>query len=320
MPANTVIKLRAGTQSEWSATSKTKTLTGAAIATPSATVTVVRYTAASHSFVVGNRVTITGITVSSGSATPYNIAGGVIYAVAAGTFDIKVDQGTVAGTYSSGGTATLVVLAKGETGFITDSNSLKIGDGSSAWEVLPYPNQPMYQHLGTLKTVAGSSNVQNLFLNKLALNANTVYYFQIQGTINGIDNTVGLKFGFNQTSMTAWTYARYNWNCGVRAAVGSGGTVYYSTSTKTFAGSNAGSADATSILVELLPSTAIDTDTVFFTITGTIRTDNGDSYFQPQIQFTTSPGTGLSLLAGSYAMIQPLGPSSIDSVGNWVSN
>jgi hypothetical protein len=317
MPANTVIKLRAGTQSDWSATAKSKTVASASVVVNSDTVA--RYISTAHGFAVGNVVTITGVGVVSGN-NPYNIAGGVISNVATDYFDIKLATGTTGGSTNTAGTAVLVVLAKGEAGFITDANSLKIGDGNSSWEVLPYPNQPMYQHLGTLKTVAGSSNIQNLFLNKLALNANTVYYFQIQGTINGIDNTVGLKFGFNQTSMTAWTYARYNWNCGVRAAVGTGGTTYYSISTKTFAGSNAGSSDATSILVELLPSTAIDTDTVFFTITGTIKTGNGDSYFQPQIQFTANPGTGLNLLAGSYAMIQPLGPSSIDYVGNWVAN
>jgi len=314
MPANTIIKLRAGTNAEWTAAGKTQSLSAAAISGTGVN-TVVRYTASGHTLQVDDIVTITGFGVSSGS-NPYNIAGGVISAVASGTFDVSVAAGTTGGTSTGTGTAKLILLSNGESGFITDANGLKIGDGVTSWETLPYPNQPMYLHVGTQETIAGTTNEQDLFDRKLALTASTVYQFQIQGTINGIDNATGLQFGFLQTDMTAWTYARYHWVIGDRAE---SDTVYYAASSDTFVGSNAGTANSTSSLVNLVPSGAVN-DVVFFTITGTIRTGAGASDFRPRIKFTAAPGTGLNLLAGAYATIQPLGPSNIDYVGNWVAN
>ena len=112
MPANTIIKLRAGTNSQWEAAGKTKSLSAAAVSGTGES-TVVRYTASGHTFEVDDVVTITGFGVSSGS-NPYNRAGAVISSVASGTFDVSVASGTTGGTSTGTGSAKLILLSNGE--------------------------------------------------------------------------------------------------------------------------------------------------------------------------------------------------------------
>lgn len=80
---------------------KNATITGAAAGTATGTVT---YTVATgHIFKVGDVVTVASVTVSAGSATPYNFTGKQVSAVTATTITVTGITGTP-GTYSSGGT------------------------------------------------------------------------------------------------------------------------------------------------------------------------------------------------------------------------
>jgi hypothetical protein len=307
MPANTVLKLRAGTKSEWSATGNSKTVTSASVVV--GTDTVARYSSTAHGFVVGNTVTVTGLTVTTGN-NPYNTTA-VVFAVATDTFDIKLTTGTTGGTTTTSGTAVLVVLAKGEAAVETDTFSLKIGDGTSAWADIPYVNKPFYYVLNSNQTIVGTTNEQNLFDNKIALLANTTYEFEIQCNILAANSTSkNFAFGFYQTGMTAFATTRFHWTLGTRAD----GTTHYSDNAHTYAGNS----PVTSGLIDLYPA---DTNpVVFFNIKGVIRTGNGTSYFQPRIDWSTSPGSGTAILSGSYIKLDPLGPSSISSTGGWVAN
>jgi hypothetical protein len=313
MPALTKIKLRAGTRSAWSATAKTQSLSAAAV-TGSGDSTVVRYTASGHTFVVGNVVTITGFGVSSGN-NPYNISGGTIAAIASGSFDISVASGTTGGTSTGTGTAKLVVLSAGEAAVETDTFSLKIGDGTTDWASIPYANfsanKASYYVLNSNQDIAGTTNEQNLFDNRLPLEASTTYQFEIQGTILTTNTTSkNFAFGFEQTGMTAWSTIRYQWVVGTRPDA----TTHYALEDKTFAGSSP-VADA---LIDLYPA---DTNpVVLFNIKGIIRTGAGSSYFQPRVDWSISPGTGTQILAGSFIRVEKLGESSSATNGGWVSN
>jgi hypothetical protein len=313
MPAETTIKLRAGTKSQWSATSKRKTVTSASVVTVDGE-TFARYVSTSHGFAIGDKVTITGLTVASGN-NPYNVSGRSIVAVATNSFDIKLEDGTTGAATNSLGTAVLVVLAKGESAVETDTFSLKIGDGTSAWEDIPYvnftANKASYYVLNSNQDMAGSTNEQNIFDNRLPLEASTTYQFEIQATILTTNTTSkNFAFGFEQTGMTAWSTTRYNWVVGTRPDE----TIHYSLEDKTFAGSS----PVTDSLINLYPA---DTNpVVFFNIKGIIRTGAGSSYFQPRIDWSTSPGTGTQVLSGSFIRVEKLGESSVTSIGGWTTN
>jgi hypothetical protein len=311
MPAETTIKLRAGTKSQWSATSKRKTVTSASVVV--GTDTVARYASTAHGFVVGNTVTVTGLTVTTGN-NPYNTTA-VVFAVATDTFDIKLTTGTTGGATTTSGTAVLVVLAKGESAVETDTFSLKIGDGTSAWEDIPYinftANKASYYVLNSNQNMEGSTSEQNIFDNRLPLEASTTYQFEIQATILATNTTSkNFAFGFEQTGMTVWSTARYNWVVGTRPDE----TIHYSLEDKTFAGSS----PVTDSLINLYPA---DTNpVVLFNIKGIIRTGAGSSYFQPRIDWSTSPGTGTQVLSGSFIRVEKLGESSVTSIGGWTTN
>lgn len=306
MPRNTKIKLRAGTQSAWTATAKTQSLSAAAV-TGSGENTVVRYTATGHTYVVNDVVTITGFGVSSGN-NPYNIAGGVISAVASGTFDISVASGTTGGTSTGTGTAKLVVLDTGEAGVETDTQLLKIGDGTTDWAGLRYINKPFYYVLNSQQSLGTGTGEQDLFDDKFTLVASTTYQFEISCAIQTNTTSKNISFGFYQTGMTAFSTCRYSWVVGTRA---DSSTIHYSLENVTFAGNS----PATSTLIDLYPADA--NPVVFFTIRGIIRTGSGTSYFQPRVQFSATPGT-TTVLSGSYVKIDPLGPSSLAFTGSWV--
>jgi hypothetical protein len=310
MPANTVLKLRAGTQAAWVATAKTKTVASAIVV--GTTNTVARYTSTAHTFAVGNVVTITGITVVSGN-NPYNIDGGVISAVTTDTFDIKITDGTTGGVTNASGSAVLVVLAKGEAAVETDTNRLKIGDGETTWGNLDYVNKSLFYVLNSAENIAGTSNEQNLFDNKFSLKESSSYSFEIQAIILCATTTARtLKFGFEQTGMTAWADVRYQWTYGTRE----NGTIHYATEAKTITG-NSPSADG---LIQLGPITDGTDDVIFFNIKGIIRTNAGASFFQPRIQFSNSPGTGTTILSGSYINLDLIGDSPFVNPVSWVSN
>jgi hypothetical protein len=304
MPANTVLKLRAGTQAAWVATAKTKTVASAIVV--GTTNTVARYTSTAHTFAVGNVVTITGITVVSGN-NPYNIEGGVISAVTTDTFDIKITDGTVGGVTNSGGPAALVVLAKGEAAVETDTTQLKIGDGTSTWATIPYVNKPLYYVANSGVSLGTGTGEQDLFNQRLPLLANTTYEFELQAIIQTGNNTSkNASFALYQTGMTAFSTSRYHWTAGTRTT----STPQYAAADKTVAGSSLG----TDNLVALHP--ADENQVVFFTIKGIIRTGSGDSDFRPRIKFSAAPGT-TSLLPGGYMKVDPLGPSGVLSTGGW---
>lgn len=307
MPANTVLKLRAGTQAAWVATAKTKTVSSATVV--GTTNTVARYTSTAHTFVVGNVVTITGITVVSGN-NPYNIDGGVISAVTTDTFDIKITDGTTGGVTNSGGPAVLVVLAKGEAAVETDTTQLKIGDGTSDWATIPYVNKPFYYVANSGVSLGTGTGEQDLFGQKLPLIANTTYQFEIQAIIQtGNTNLKNASFGFYQTGMTAFATTRYHWSAGTRTTA----TPHYSGEADTYAGSS----PTTSGLIDLIPENS--NQVVFFNIRGIIRTGSGDSDFRPRIKFSAAPGT-TSILPGGYMKVDPLGPSGVLSTGDWVAS
>ena len=311
MPAKTTIKLRAGTQAQWVATIKGQTLTGASVvATSNPTLTVVRYTVTTgnHTFTVGQVVNITGFSVISGN-NPYNIVGGVISAVATATFDITIADGTTGGTSSGTGTADLLVLAKGEAAVETDTNSLKIGDGVTAWASIPYVNKSLYYVLNAQEGLTNDANQQDLLAKKIPLLANTTYQFEIQCNIlTGNSTTKNLAFGFYQTGMTAFATTRYHWTLGTRANT----ATHYSDSTHTFAGNS----PVTSGLIDLYP--ADGNPVVFFNIKGIIITGNGSSDFRPRIDWSATPGT-TSVLVGSFVKLDPLGPSTVPFTGSWSS-
>lgn len=306
MPANTVLKLRAGTQADWVATAKTKTVTSASVVVD--TVTVARYVSTAHGFAVGNVVTITGINVVSGN-NPYNTTA-AIYAVATDYFDILLTTGTTGGNTNSGGTATLVVLAKGEAAVETDTVKLKIGDGTSDWAAIPYVNKPFYYVVSSNYSLGTGTGEQDLFGQRIALTANTSYEFEIQCNIlTGNTTSKNASFGFYQTGMTAFSTIRYHWTIGTRA----NGTTHYSDEAHTFAGNS----PVTSGLIDLYPA---DTNQVlFFNIRGVIRTGNGSSDFRPRIQFSAAPST-TSVLSGSFIKIDALGPSTVASTGGWIAS
>lgn len=320
MPANTIIKLRAGTENQWEDAARTKTVSSASVVTVG-TETFARFLSTNHGFAVGDLLTITGVTVASGF-NPYNVSGRSIATVATNSFDIKLADGTTGGTTNSSGTAKLVLLAKGEAGFVSDTDSLKIGDGTTVWETLPYvnftANKPFYYVLNANQDIAGTTNEQNLFDNRLPLEASTTYQFEIQGTILTTNSTSkNFAFGFEQTGMTAWSTIRYNWVIGTRPDA----TTHYSLEDKTFAGSSP-VADA---LIDLYPP---DTNpVVLFNIKGIIRTGAGSSFFQPRVDWSTSPGSspgapapGTQILAGSFMRVEKLGSSSVTSTGGWTTN
>jgi len=312
MPANTVLKLRAGTKSQWTATAKSKTVASASIVI--ATDTFARYVSTAHGFAVGDLVTITGIGVVSGN-NPYNVSGKTVAAVSDNSFDIKLTDGTTGGTTNASGTAILVVLAKGEAAVETDTFSLKIGDGTTEWSEIPYTNftanKPFYYVLNANQDIAGTENEQNLFDNRLPLEASTTYQFEIQGTILQTSAaSKNLKLGFEQTGMTAWSTIRWNWVVGTRPDAG----IHYALEDKTFTGSSPVSDN----LIDLYPA---DTNlVVLFNIKGILRTGAGSSYFQPRIKFSVTPGTGTQILAGGFMRVEKLGSSSVASTGGWTSN
>lgn len=311
MPAITKIKLRAGTQAAWAATAKTQSLSAAAV-TGSGDSTVVRYTASGHTFVVGNVVTITGFGVSSGG-NPYNISGGTITAVASGSFDISVASGTTGGTSTGTGTATLIVLAVGETAVETNNSRIKIGDGVTSWARLDYTNKPLFYVLNTSQNIAGTTNEQNLFDNRIALNASSTYSFEIQVIILCANTTAKhIDFGFEQTGMTAWSDARYQWVYGTRENA----SIHYATGAKTVTGNS----PALDGLIQLGPDSASPEDVFFFTVKGIIRTGSGSSFFQPRIAFSASPGTGTTVLSGSFMSVDLIGDSPFVISPKWVSN
>lgn len=313
MPRTTNIKLRAGTKAQWAATAKTQSLS-AAVVTGSGASTVVRYTASGHTFAVNDVVTITGFGVSAGTTNPFNISGGTISAVVAGTsFDISVASGTTAsGTSTGTGTAKLIVLDTGEAAVETDTNQLKIGDGITDWANIKYVNKPIIYVVNTNQTILSAINEQNLLDNRFKLRQSSTYTFELNVLIScGTPAARGIKFGFEQTGMTAWSDVRYSWVYGTRT----NGTTHYATEARTVAG-NSPAADS---LTQLGPNSDTDEDVIFFTIKGLIRTGAGDSYFQPRIQFTTAaPGTGTTLAAGSYVTLNLEGDSPF--VNDWVSN
>jgi hypothetical protein len=307
MPANTVLKLRAGTQSEWSATSKSKTASSASVVVN--TDTVARYVSTAHGFTVGNVVTITGMTVVSGN-NPYNVSGQTITAVDTDYFDIKLTTGTTGGSTNGAGTVTLVVLAKGEAAVETNTNQLKIGNGTSGWEAIPYINKPFYYVANSGNNLGTGTGEQDLFGQRMALLPNTTYQFELQVIIQtGNTTSKNASFGFYQTGMTAFATTRYHWTAGTRTTA----TPHYADGAHTFAGSS----PTTSGLIELYPE---DTNqALFFSVRGIIRTGNGDSDFRPRIKFSAAPGT-TSVLPGAYIRIDPLGPSSILSTGQWTGS
>ena len=305
MPAVTKIKLRAGTQSQWAATAKTQSLSSATVVVSGST-TVVRYSATGHTLEKDQVVTITGFGVTSGN-NPYNISGGIISAIVAGTsFDITVTTGTTGGTSSGTGTATLVVLAKGEAAVETDTNALKIGDGTTDWAAIPYVNKPLYYVLSSTP-ISSVTTEQDLLDKKIPLIASTTYQFEIQVIIlAGNSTSKNFGFGFYQTGMTAFATTRYHWTLGTRANAG----IHYSDDTHTFAGNS----PTDSGLIDLYPA---DTNpVVFFNMKGIIRTGAGSSDFRPRIKWSAAPGT-TNILAGSFVKLDPLGPSSIASTGSW---
>lgn len=99
---------------------------------PSATITAATYTTASgvleytaaHSFVVGETVTVSGVTVSVGSAAVYNITGVIATVTGVTKFTIISLQGAGTNTYASGGVATLV-----QPTLVVDSANTKVSGG-----------------------------------------------------------------------------------------------------------------------------------------------------------------------------------------------
>jgi hypothetical protein len=312
MPRTTNIKLRAGTKAAWAATAKTQTLTGAEVVGSGAT-TAVLYSATggTHTLAVGDVVTITGFSVISGN-NPYNIEGGEISEIATGTFKILIASGTTGGNSSGTGTATLIVLSTGEAAVETDTNQLKIGDGKTSWDNIKYVNKPITYVVNTNQAIASTTNEQNLLDNRFKLRQSSTYTFELNVLISCATAAArSIKFGFEQTGMTAWSDVRYSWVYGTRI----NGTTHYATEARTIAG-NSPAADS---LIQLGPNSDTDEDVIFFTIKGLIRTGAGDSYFQPRIQFTTAaPGTGTTLAAGSYVTLNLEGDSPF--VNDWVSN
>ena len=314
MPANTVLKLRAGTKSQWTATAKTKTATSASVVTVG-TETFARYVSTAHGFAVGDLVTITGVGVVSGN-NPYNVSGKTVVAVSDNYFDVKLTDGTTGGNTNASGTVVLVVLAKGEAAVETDTFSLKIGDGTTDWAAIPYvnyiANKPFYYILNSNQDIAGTENEQNVFDNRLPLEASTTYQFEIQATILQTSAaSKNFKLGFEQSGMTAWSTIRWNWVVGTRE---DGSTIHYALEDKTFVGSS----PAADGLISMYPA---DTNlVVLFNIKGILRTGAGSSYFQPRIKWSVTPGTGTQVLAGSFMRVEKLDSSSIASTGGWTSN
>lgn len=57
-------------------------------------------------------------------------------------------------------TATDPILASGEMGFETDTNTLKAGDGATAWTSLPYTVIDYVDHVATTKAALGTATNQ----------------------------------------------------------------------------------------------------------------------------------------------------------------
>jgi hypothetical protein len=310
MPAKTTIKLRAGTQSGWASTAMTQALTSSLITTDASGNLVARYTitGSSHTITVGQVLTITGVTVASGNL-PYNISGGVVSGIATTTFDIKVPSGTTAGA-GSGGSAVLVVLAAGEAAVETDTASLKIGDGVTDWTNIPYTNRPSFYLVTAQQQLQNVNTPQDLFTKRLSLIANSNYKFKIQVIISGISTSVSknIQFYFKQSGsgLVGWNFARFQWSGATDSNFGN--------STNSFMGSGM-TANQIDTAVDLY--TANTNSFVYFTIEGTFQTGNGASYFEPVYKFSATPGSGVYMLAGSYATVERLSDKNLTYTGAW---
>ena len=209
-------------------------------------------------------------------------------------------------------------LAAGELGVESDTNSLRVGNGSNTWATLPSTRSVYHYSKSTSTTISGFSSGTGFYVfgagltvpADQAIHFDSVIQLAYKGTASG---TTTVNFNFNQ--QTVPSSLTYSVDSGTVTGTSSLQTWQTPSSftTPTYITNYAGS---------VTTATTSSNNYIYVTIRsrGVWRNSGGSQKCGPYLTVTDTTGSLIAtpiILADSYVTITELGPSSSTITGNW---